>query len=155
MSLIRFVAIVPEQGSAYYLEPGGGLIQVPMLRDGTVTVPEPGTFKGGDEAEVDWHCAFEDDADAHSVRKVERALRAIPDDLTDSIAPYRFALHIALGGPEMQRAGEVANALRQAAAAIEAGDELKGNIYTASGDECVGRYIGCFPGEDPLPRMRR
>jgi hypothetical protein len=147
MSMIRFVAIVPDQGSAYYREPGGGLIQVPMLADGTVVVPQPGTFKGGDEGEVDWLCAFESEADAESVRSVERALQAIPDDLAYSIAPHRFNLSIQLGADEMRTPEHVVNALRQAADAIEAGDELDGPIYTTSGDANPGHYTGCLPGE--------
>ena len=147
MSKIRFVAIVPDQGSAYYREPGGGLIQVPILSNGIVEVPEPGTSKGGDEADVDWFCAFESDADAESVRCVERALQAIPDDLADAIAPFRFGLSIRLGHREMQTPADVVNGLRQVADAIEAGDELEGNIYTASGRANVGRYTGCLPGQ--------
>lgn len=147
MGMIRFVAIVPDQGSAYYREPGGALIQVPMHANGTVVVPEPGIFKGGDEGEVDWLCAFESEAEAESVRAVERALQAIPDDLAYSIAPYRFNLSIQLGADEMRTPAHVVNALRQAADAIEAGDELDGPIYTASGDANPGRYTGCLPGE--------
>lgn len=147
MSMTRFVAIVPDQGSAYYREPEGGLIQVPILRGGIVEVPMPGAFKDGDEGEVDWLRAFESEDDAESVRAVERALEAVPDDLADSIAPYRFNLSIRLGAKEMRKPEAVVNALRQAADAIEAGDELGGTIYTASGDAAVGRYSGCLPGE--------
>jgi len=102
---------------------------------------------GGNEAEVDWFCAFESDADAESVRAVERALQAIPDDLADAIAPFRFCLSIRLGDPEMQTPADVVNGLRQAADAIEAGDRLEGNIYAASGRSNVGRYAGCLPGQ--------
>ncbi|HEU5105891.1 MAG TPA: hypothetical protein VFU11_08615 [Solirubrobacterales bacterium] len=147
MSMIRFVAIVPDQGSAYYREPGGGLIQVPVLADGTVVVPEPGTFKGGDECEVDWDCAFESEDDAESVRAVERALQAIPDDLAYSIAPYRFNLSIQVGVDEMRSSEDVVNALRQVADAIEADGELDGPIYTASGKANPGHYTACLPGE--------
>ena len=147
MNKTRFVAIVPNQGSAYYRESGGGLIQVPILKGGIVEVPEPGAFKGGDEGEVDWHRAFESEADAESVRAIERALQAVPDDLADSIAPYRFNLSIRLGADEMNTAEHVVNALRQAADAIDAGDELDGAIYTASGSARVGRYTGCLPGK--------
>lgn len=147
MSKIRFVAIVPDQGSAYYREPGGGLIQVPILRDGIVEVPKPGAFKGGDEGEVDWFRAFESEADAEAVRAIERALEAIPDDLADFIAPYRFHLSIRLGADEMNTPEHLVNALRQAADAIEAGDETAGNIYTASGNARVGSYAACMPGK--------
>jgi hypothetical protein len=142
MSKIRFVVIVPEQGSAYYREPGGALIQVPVGAGGLVTVPEVGSYKGGDEGEVDWSCAFESEAEKEPVRAVERALRAIPDDLADSIDPCRFNLSIRLGEEEMQSAEAVSHALRQAADAIEAGGELHGHIYTSSGDRRVGGYSG-------------
>lgn len=147
VSKTRFVAIVPDQGSAYYREPGGGLIQVPILKGGIVEVPQLGASKDGDEGEVDWLCAFESEADAESVRAIERALEAIPDDLADFIAPYRFNLSIRLGADEMNTPDHVVNALRQAADAIEAGDEIDGTIYTASGNAQVGRYAGCIPGE--------
>lgn len=147
MSKTRFVAIVPDQGSAYYREPGGGLIQVPILKGGIVEVPRPGAFKSGDEGEVDWFCAFESETEAESVRAVERALEAIPDDLADFIAPYRFNLSIRLGADEMNTPEHVVNALRQAADAIETGDELDGAIYTASGNAQVGCYAGCIPAE--------
>lgn len=143
--MIRFVAIVPEQGSAYFLEPNGALIQVPLLIGGLVEVPEPGRFKDGDEAEVEWFRAFESDAEAETVRVVERALAAIPDDLTDAIAPHRFNLTIKLGDAEMRTPADVVNALRQAAEAIEAGAELAGNVYTASGNAQVGSYSGSLP----------
>ena len=145
--MTRFVAIVPDQGSAYYREPGGELIQVPILADGTVVAPEPGAFKGGDEGEVDWLRAFESEAEAESVRAIERALQAIPDDLANSIAPYRFNLSIQLGADEMRTPEQVAGALRRAADDIEALDELEGSIHTASGDANPGRYTGCLPGE--------
>jgi hypothetical protein len=147
MSMTRFVALVPDQGSAYFREPDGGLIQVPILKGGIVEVPKPGAFKGGDEGEVDWLCAFESEAEAESVRAVERALQAIPDDLADFIAPYRFNLSIRLGADEMNRPDQVGNALRRAADAIEAGEKLDGTIYTASGNSRVGRYAGCLPWE--------
>lgn len=147
MAMTRFVAIVPEQGSAYYRGPEGGLIQVPILADGIVEVPMPGATKEGDEGEVDWLRAFESEADAESVRAVERALEAIPDDLAASIAPHRFNLSIRLGADEMSTPEAVAAALRQAADAIEAGGEIDGKIYTASGEGAVGLYCGCMPSE--------
>jgi hypothetical protein len=142
MSKIRFVAIVPDHGSAYYRGEAGGLIQVPMLAGGVAVVPKVGTYKGGDECEVDWSLAFESEAEKEPVRAVERALEAIPDDLAEAVAPYRFNLSIRLGEAEMQTPESVARALRQAADAIEAGGELHGHIYTTSGDTRVGGYSG-------------
>lgn len=77
----RFVAIVPTQGSAYYLN--GGLIQVPLDSDGYAYVAGPHTIEPADGGgEVDWNYAFETDAKAEPIRQIYRVLRSLPPDAT-------------------------------------------------------------------------
>lgn len=149
MNMIRFVVIVPDQGSAYYRESDGGLIQLP-IDGGVVLAPQPGNHEAGGETEVDWLRGFESPEDEETVRVVERALEAIPDDLSPTIAPYRFNLTLQLGVGEMESADQVAGALRRAADTIEDLDELDGPIFTASGGFNVGHYSGCLPGQGKL-----
>lgn len=78
----RFVAIVPSQGSAYYLEGGEGLIQVP-LDEGYAYVAGPHVHQPDtDGGEVDWERGFPSLAAAEPVRQVERILRCLPEDAT-------------------------------------------------------------------------
>jgi hypothetical protein len=81
-STTRFVAIVPSQGSAYYLEDGEGLIQVP-LDEGYAYVAGPHVHQPDtDGGEVDWERGFPSLAAAEPVRQVERILRCLPADAT-------------------------------------------------------------------------
>jgi hypothetical protein len=141
----RFVAIVPDQGSAYYREPDGGLIQVAISADRIVTVPEPGAFMGGNEAEVDWFSGFGNDRERQEVRAIERALEAIPDDLATSIAQCRFSLTIELGGETMGAPAQVAAALRTVADSIESTGKLTGAIRASADSTLVGNYTGWLP----------
>lgn len=80
-----FVAIVPSQGSAYYLvEEDGleGMVQVP-LDEGWAHIAGPEVCDPDDGGgEVDWERAFESDAEAEPVRQVARTLRCLPEDAT-------------------------------------------------------------------------
>ena len=78
----RYVAIVPSQGSAYYLVEGDGLIQVP-LDGGYAYVAGPEVDHPDDGGgEVDWERGFESDAQAEPVRQIARTLRCLPPDAT-------------------------------------------------------------------------
>jgi hypothetical protein len=83
LSRTRFVAIVPSQGSAYYLLEGGALIQVPLDSEGSAFIIGPDGLDPQDGgAVVDWDYAFESPAQAEPVRQVERTLRCLPADAT-------------------------------------------------------------------------
>jgi hypothetical protein len=76
-----FVAIVPSQGSAYYLD-GEDLVQTP-LDDGYAFVAGPRVTDPDDGGgAVDWDRGFTTPAEAEPVRQVERVLRCLPGDAT-------------------------------------------------------------------------
>ena len=78
----RFVAIVPSQGSAYYVF-HEDLIQVPLDCDGHAFVAGPHTPHPEDGGgAVDWHRAFASEAEAEPVRRIDRVLRSLPADAT-------------------------------------------------------------------------
>lgn len=80
----RFVAIVPSQGSAYYVF-HEDLIQVPLDGDGYALIAGPHVLYPEDGGgAVDWGRAFASEEQAEPIRRIDRVLRTLP---ADAIAP--------------------------------------------------------------------
>ena len=77
-----YVAIVPTEGHAYYLNEERKLVAVP-LDGGYAYVAGPEVSDPDDgSGEVDWLRAFESDSEREAVSRIASTLRVLPDDAT-------------------------------------------------------------------------
>jgi hypothetical protein len=72
---VRLVAIVQDQGSAYYLD-DGALIQVPIHANGEVRLTDLKTERDLEHGAVDWKEGFAEDKERQRLRAVQRFLLA-------------------------------------------------------------------------------
>ncbi len=143
----RYVAIVPSQGSAYYLD-GEDLVQTP-LDDGYAFVAGPRVSDPDDGGgAVDWDRGFETPAEAEPVRQVARVLRCLPPDATapasDPILLSRSDLSellAAIGSARVRAADAYFSEARtwEQAGEAEAGDEQQqaGRRMKTSGERLL------------------
>lgn len=157
----RFVAIVPQYGSAYYLV-GEALMQVPLYADGYAHIASPdGPQPDGDIAEVEWDMAFETPAEAEPLRQLQRTLRCLPEDGTaphsDPVLVSRAdvsALLAAVGSARVRAADAYFTESRNFRSAGEtaAGDEQEhaGILMGRSGEQLIEAAGAISRSSDPL-----